>query len=114
MIAAMVFKRRAPLRIRHLRELEPGFKPRWFRYEIRLVFAAVFFGLLSICVGLMGYPGLAYGAIAFCIAAIVAANLLGWMPAILLVFGYWWPSLAVTAVRIEKWLETDLEWGRNS
>ncbi len=104
-------KKNGPLRIKSLRELRIGFRPRWFRFEIRLIVTAIvwFFGLFF----LLPIIGGAWFLLIFSVslyALIFLFVLLGWTAPVLAFFGYWIPWAALQSARLDHWLERDLDW----
>ncbi|MCG7572873.1 hypothetical protein [Thalassovita mediterranea] len=107
-----IFRKRTPLRVRSVKELDPKFKPRWVKIEL---------GLLAAMAGACG-------------CVVVAAILqIGWLAMIafyglptlfaavfavkygtvgLGFIGVWFPILALKAAQLERWLELDLDWKR--
>ena len=101
-----------PTRIKSIKELDPSFRPRWYRLEVRLIQAIVLLAVLIIVGALwerawltnIGWFGLA--------VSFVGVAVLNWGANGLGVAGYWVPPLALTAARMDAWLERDLDWGR--
>ena len=103
--------RTGPLKIKSLKELEPGFKPRWFRIEFRFVLI-VFVSMPTLLAGsifelywllLIGIAGIVVAALALMSLTLV--------PATMRFVGYWWPWMGLKAAELDSWLERDLDWG---
>ena len=103
--------RNQPIRIKSLKELEPGFKPKWFQISFRLTLL----GLASmplIVIGIinelywmswLGVTGLG--------VALIPLVLLEIIPPAMSFVGYWWPWMGLKAAELDSWLERDLDWG---
>jgi len=100
-----------PNKIKSLKELEPDFMPRWFKYCFRavlLIFA--FLALIAVAqffeaefLAIVGAMGIVLCFTLFFLVILV--------PPVLSIVGYYWPWLALKAAQLDSWLERDLEWG---
>jgi hypothetical protein len=100
-----------PLKIKSIRELAPGFKPKWIRILFRL-FAMGIVSMLIVFAGIalesrwVPWVGLA-GILGVAIAIFAIKTL----PVIMAFVGFWWPWMGLKAAELDSWLERDLEWG---
>ncbi|KIC24798.1 MULTISPECIES: hypothetical protein [unclassified Leisingera] len=100
-----------PIKIKSLKELEPGFKPRWFRISFRLILM----GFLSMPVIVAGSVlkvslliWLGVAVFHFVMFALIALSV---VPRGMRFVGYWWPWVGLKAAQLDSWLERDLDWG---
>ena len=101
-----------PIRIKSIKELDPSFKPRWHRLEVWLMQAIVLLVVLFIVGALLERAWLANIGLFGLVVSFVGVAVLKWGGNVLAVAGYWFPPLALTAARMDAWLERDLDWGR--
>lgn len=100
-----------PLRIKSIRELEPGFTPRWFKICFRAVVACfLFLPVAMIGAAISSRLLQAIGTIGF-FGAFVVPFVVSFFPLVLRVLGYWWPWLGMKSAQLDAWLERDLDWG---
>ncbi len=104
-------KKTGPLRIKSLRELRIGFRPKWLRYKTRLIMTAVvwFFGLLLLW-PILGEEWFSRILSVSLYALIFLFVLLEWTVPVLTFLGYWIPWAALQSARLHHWLERDLDW----
>jgi hypothetical protein len=103
---------RRPNRIKSLKELDPRFRPRWHKLEIRLIQTLLLFIALLLVGALSEQAWLAQIGWYGLPCAFVALFALKWGSNLLATLGYWFPSLALKAAKLDAWLERDLEWGK--
>ncbi len=99
-----------PIRIKSLKELEPGFTPRYFRYSFRLVLIGMVMMLFLISAVFLKSNWFFWMAISGFISVAVAFFLLNFVPPTLRIVGYYWPWLYLKSIQLDSWLEHDLDW----
>ncbi|KXF89244.1 hypothetical protein [Phaeobacter inhibens] len=104
-------RRHRPVRIKNLKELEPGFKPRWFRISFRLGVLAFLSMPVILAGSVFKVPLLLWLGIICFQLVVFALILLTYVPKVTVFFGYWWPWLGLKAAQLDGWLERDLDWG---
>jgi hypothetical protein len=101
-----------PTRIKSIKELDPSFKPRWHKLEVRLVQAMLLLVMLFFVGALLERAWLASIGFFGLAVSFVGVAVLNWGANVLAAAGYWFPPLALTAARMDVWLERDLDWSR--
>ncbi len=99
-----------PIKIKSVKELQPGFKPKWFRICIGLFAVVAVFAILALVGVLSGAKWVASiaglgGFVTYCVMIAVV-----FFPKVVRFLGYWWPQLELKASNIICWLEHDLDW----
>lgn len=99
-------------RIISLKELDPGFCPRWYRLRIWLMWMAAGVFLAVLAGELLEQSWVVALANAGFFVLLALYVLLHWGSGLLAVLGYWVSPLAMKAAQLDKWLERDLEWNK--
>jgi len=100
-----------PIRIKSLKELEPGFTPKHFRYSFRLVLIGMMLVMTLIVAHFLGIKWMFGIALLSLLAIFAAVLLLNFIPPLLRAIGYYWPWLYLKSIQLDNWLELDLDWG---
>lgn len=100
-----------PTRIKSLKELQPGFTPKWCRYSFKLVLAAMTLAITMVVSGFFNIYWIYVMTIWSLVAVVVSLALLESVPPVLRVVAYYWPWLGLKSAQLDSWLELDLEWG---
>jgi hypothetical protein len=102
--------RKGPARIISVRQLDPGFRPRWHTLEIRLFKLMILLIALLLIGGFSGTAWLAMFGFYGLGCAFVSVFALRYGSDVMAALGYWFPPLALRATQLDTWLERDLEW----
>ncbi|MBU2943329.1 hypothetical protein Q4525_00605 [Shimia thalassica] len=101
-----------PNRIKTVTELDPRFRPRWYKLEIRLFQVMVLLVALLVVGAFSGMTWLATLGFYGIGCAFVAVFALEYGSNMLAALGLWLPPLALKAAQLDTWLERDLEWNK--
>ncbi|QFT74768.1 hypothetical protein FIU92_17160 [Ruegeria sp. THAF33] len=100
-----------PTRIKSLKELDPSFKPRWFKICFGAVLSCFPFAFLAVIGSELEMHWLMLLSMLGMIFAASTTFLVCFVPFVLAFVGYWWPWLGLKSVQLDSWLQRDLDWG---
>lgn len=105
---AWLKQRNTPIRIKSLKELEYGFKPKWHRYLVRLELAGMIMASTILGAAQFNIQWLSW----ISICGFASISLLIAIPPLLRFVAYYSPWLGLKSVQLDSWLELDLDWKR--